>query len=72
MIEIFDDIPERVREQVRVVFDLAIRQKTLPQIIKVLKEYTDNCINEREQEFADFYFSMRMEELLNENHNDQW
>lgn len=71
MIEIFEDIPQEIKDQVSFVFEMALLQPDLPSAVNVLKNYTNTCRNEREKEFVEFYFNMRMENLLNENINDQ-
>ena len=63
MIEIFDDIPPRVKENAAFMFEIASSQKTPIQMVKILNEYLKLCVDEREHEFVDFYFKMRMEEL---------
>lgn len=66
MIELFEDIPEKTLKQAEFVFDMAIKSSTLLSAVNVLKNYTESCSNEREQEFVEFYFKMRMAELTNE------
>ena len=72
MIEIFDDISERAKDWARFTFDMALRQPDLPSAIKVLNDYTNACLDEREQEFVEFYFKLKLENLLNGNNNNQW
>jgi hypothetical protein len=48
------------------MFEMALRQKNILSTIKVLNEYTETCSSEEEKEFVEFYFNMRMEQLLNE------
>lgn len=71
MIEIFEDIPQEIKDQASFVFEMALLQPDLLSAVNVLKNYTNACRNEREKEFVEFYFNMRMENLLNENINDQ-
>ena len=66
MIELFPDIPEQVRKNAEFMFEMALRQKNILSTIKVLNEYTEACSSEEEKEFVEFYFNMRMEQLLNE------
>lgn len=66
MIELFPDIPEQVRKNAEFMFEMALRQKNILSTIKVLNEYTETCSSEEEKEFVEFYFNMRMEQLLNE------
>ena len=66
MIELFPDIPEQVRKNAEFMFEMALKQKNILSTIKVLNEYTETCSSEEEKEFVEFYFNMRMEQLLNE------
>lgn len=66
MYELFPDIPETVRKNAEFMFDMALRQKNLLSTIKVLNEYTNTCASDEEKEFVEFYFNMRMEQMLNE------
>lgn len=71
MIEIFENIPDSVKETSQQVFDLALLLKNPQAIASFLNEYTNSCQNEEEQEFIRFYFNMRMAQLINENPDDQ-
>ena len=66
MQELFPNIPETVRKNAEFIFDMALRQKNLLSTIKVLNEYTNTCASDEEKEFVEFYFNMRMEQMLNE------
>lgn len=72
MIEIFENIPQDVKDRTKFIFDMAIRNQKLPEMVKLLNEYTENCINEEEKEFVQFYFNLRMENLLNGSNNGKW
>lgn len=65
MTELFADIPEEIKHQVEIVFNLAISQNNVPSAIEILQSYLKTCTNEEERDFADFYFSMKLEELVN-------
>lgn len=71
MVEIFEDIPQRVKDQAELIFELALLQPNFISAVKTLNDYTNTCIDDREREFVEFYFNMKMESLLNENSNDQ-
>lgn len=71
MVEIFEDIPQRVKDQAELIFELALLQPNLVSAVKTLNDYTNICVDDREREFVEFYFNMKMESLLNENFNDQ-
>lgn len=71
MVEIFEDIPQRVKDQAELIFELALLQPNFISAVKILNDYTNICVDDREREFVEFYFNMKMESLLNENFNDQ-
>lgn len=70
MTEIFENIPEYIKRQTECIVELALHQKDLMSTIGVLKNYRETCSSEEEQDFLDFYFSLRMEQLKNENSSD--
>lgn len=70
MIELFADIPQEVRDRAKFWIDMSLRQHTLSQAAKMIREYINSCTNEEEADFVEFYFHTRMEELLNAGHND--
>lgn len=67
--EVFANIPERVRKQTDFWLDIALRQPDVVSGLKMLTTYRATC-NEEEKEYFDFAFSAKMEQLKNESHND--
>ena len=67
MVEIFKDIPQSVKDRAEFIFDITIGSKYIPDVVKVLNDYTNSCVNEEEKEFVQFYFNLRLQELLNGN-----
>ena len=65
MIEIFADIPEETKNKAKFWFEVAFAQPSAHSTIKMLKEYRDSCANEYERDYVDFYFNMRMENMIN-------
>lgn len=65
MIEIFNNIPKEVRDNAKFWFEVALSQTDAKDTIRMLSEYRNSCENEEEQEFVDFYFNMRFEQLMN-------
>lgn len=63
MEELFKDITEEQRAQVKMVADTAFSQNDPMLIVKLLNNYTKNCATDYERDFAEFYFNMRMEQL---------
>ena len=70
MIEIFANIPEEVKEQTKLIVNFIFSQLDPESGLKFIESYISSCQDEEEKEFIRFYFNMRMEQLLNENHND--
>ena len=69
MREIFAEIPNYIREQAKLWFDLAIKQDNPILITETLKKFRDLC-TEEQKPFVDFYFNLRFEELKKEKNND--
>lgn len=67
MTEIFDNIPMSVKMDTELAFRTAIMQHNINTAAKMLNVYVDSCQNEEEKEFANFYFQMKFEELLNDD-----
>lgn len=67
MNEIFADIPQYVKDNVKFWTDMALRQRNPWSAVQIINEYIDSCINEEEKEFSRFYFKMRLEQLRNES-----
>ena len=70
MEELLPQISESIRERTKFVFDMALLQRTPWEMIKVLNEYTQTCIDPEEKEFTQFYFNMRMEQLKNDSNSN--
>ena len=69
MVEIFANISNTKKEEMQKIADMALLLSNPVSIANILANYTKACCNEEEQEFADFYFNMRLEELK-ENNDD--
>lgn len=65
MVELFADIPEYVKVQSKFWVDLALSQNDPLTAIQMIESYRSSCLNEKEKEFVDFYFNMRVENLTN-------
>lgn len=66
MEELFPNIPEQSKKNAEFIVEMALRQKNITSAVKVLNEYTNSCISDEEKEFVEFYFNMKMEQMLNE------
>ena len=65
MTEIFKNIPDESKKRAAFMFDLAMRQPDILSAVNSLNEYTETCQDEEEQEFVEFFFRMKLEELMN-------
>ena len=66
MEELFPNIPEQSRKNAEFIVEMALRQKNITSAVKALNEYTNSCTSDEEKEFVEFYFNMKMEQMLNE------
>ena len=62
MIELFPDVPQEIRDLAELYFNTAIQMKDEIAATNLLKKFRDLCGNE---EFADFYFNLKFENLRN-------
>ena len=67
MVELFANIPQYVKDQTKFWVDLALHQTDLISGVKMVADYAKTCQNEEERDFIDFYFNLKMQELINEN-----
>lgn len=66
MVEIYKDIPEEIRKQTELVANFIFSTLEPEAGLKFMESYISSCQDEEEQDFARFYFNMRLEQLLNE------
>ena len=69
--EIFQDISKELKACAEFIFNMATRQINPQSALKILNNFTNSCVNEEEKQFVEFYFNLRMEQLLNGNDNNQ-
>lgn len=63
MTELFSDISQFSREAAEFIADMAFSKKDPIIAAKMLDKYVASLDDEREKEFAQFYFKLRMEQL---------
>lgn len=68
MIEIFSNVSQKAKDNAQFIFDMAMRQKNITDMIDVMNTYTSTCEDENERNFIEFYFNMRMEQSQHENY----
>ena len=64
MVELFADVPAHIKEQAELWVNLALRQNNPVKAMKIMEEFRP-MLNDREKEFVDFYFNLRLEKLKN-------
>lgn len=62
MIEIWNEVPQEIKNLAEVYFETAIEMKDKVAATNLLKKFRDLCGYE---EFADFYFNLKFEEMRN-------
>lgn len=72
MIELFADLPKEVKRKTELIIDFIISHFEPQQGIDFIVNYANSCSDEQEKQFIKFYFSLRMEQILNEGNNDKW
>ena len=70
MVELFADLPDEIKRKNEYIIDFIIKTFNSQQCLAFISSYLNSCENEEEKQFINFYFSLRMEQLLNENNND--
>lgn len=70
MIELFTKIPNELKIQIQNFIDDTLKQFGWIGGIKIIAEFANSCSSEEEQDFIDFYLTMKIEDSKNENNND--
>ncbi len=76
MTELFPDVSVRFKKQANFLIDRALQQDNLYEAIKMIKEFSDTCVNESEKDFIDFCLKLKVlqqnGEVEDESSSDQW
>lgn len=76
MMELFPDVSVRFKKQASFLIDRALQQDNLYEAIKMIKEFSDTCVNESEKDFIDFCLKLKVlqqnGEVEDESSSDQW
>lgn len=73
MEELFPNVRTEFKKQVAFLVDMAAYQENLFEAVKMIKNFSDSCINEDEKDFIDFYIKLKLlQEQDNESNSDQW
>ena len=60
MMELFPDVSVRFKKQASFLIDRALQQDNLYEAIKMIKEFSDTCVNESEKDFIDFCLKLKV------------
>ena len=71
MIELFTNIPEEIKTQIELVANFIFNNFDPESGLKFIQSYISSCEDEEEKDFARFYFSMRLEQLINEGESNE-
>ena len=63
MIELFTELPQEIKDGIRTYIDLVLKDFQLLDAAKIISEFANTCTNEEEQDFIDFYFNLKLEEM---------
>lgn len=66
MTEIFTNVTETFKRQAKNIVDFAFCQDNFLQTMNIMDLVLELCHTEEEREFIDFYFSMKLEEMRDE------
>lgn len=63
MIELFTELPQEIKNGIRMYVDSVLEDFQLLDAAKVISEFANSCNDEKEQDFVDFYFNLKLEEM---------
>ena len=63
MIELFVERPQEVKDKIRTYIDSVLKNFQLLDAAKIINEFANSCTDEEEQNFIDFYFNLKLEEM---------
>lgn len=66
MTELFTELPEEVKNEIKNYIDSVLKNFPLLSAAKAIREFANGCIDEEEQNFIDFYFNLKLEEMQKE------
>ena len=70
MIELFASMPNNLKIQIQKFIDGILNKYDLIEAVKIIADFSNSCSSEEEQDFIDFYFNIKMEQLKNESNSD--
>ena len=69
MIELFTDVPVIIKQELAHIIDIAVNSMNLKDCAELIAAFAKERPN-NEQDFIDFYFHLKMEQLKNEDNSN--
>lgn len=66
MRELYADLPQEIKDYIIFYIDSVLKNFQLLDAANIIREFASKCIDEEEQEFIDFYFNLKLEEMQKE------
>ena len=63
MVELFTELPQEIKDGIRMYVDSVLKDFQLLDAVKIISEFANACTNQDEQDFIDFYFNLKLEEI---------
>ena len=70
MIELFPDLPTAIKQEIANIINAAFESLEIHDCTELIAKFANNCTNEDEKNFIDFYFKFKLEQIRNESNND--
>ena len=70
MEELFPDVSTTFKKQVAFLVERALYEEDILKAVKMIKDFTDTCINESEKDFIQFYLQLKSLELEEEDESN--
>lgn len=67
MVELFAELPQMIKDTIRTYIDSVLNDFQLLDAAKIISEFANTCTNQDEQDFIDFYFNLKLEEMQMRN-----
>lgn len=71
MVELFTELSQEIKDGIRMYVDSILEDFQLLSAAKVISEFANSCNDEEEQNFVDFYFNLKLEEMQMNNRKEK-
>ena len=66
MVELFTNVPEEVKQKDEIIVDYVLKNFMPYQYSNFISNFIKTCSDPEEQEFVNFYYSLRLEQMKGE------